>query len=261
MAEHELPKLDTRVRFPSPAPILKSLYRLYLFVINIAKTTYIILLGVFMKIFIYGDSNTWGQMPDVNGYNSNAIPLKYPQRFIWWNKLVQDNEVFVNGLCGRAINNNHPTLEGRNATQTISKDIEKHTDSDLVILQLGTNDCKTIYNNSAEKITQNLDNLTNIIQSKTDAQIMILSPAQIRMGNAITNKYYIDADQKCQQLDTLFKDLADKKDYIFVSCLKAKVDDDGEHLAGCGHKFVAKHVIEAIDSLQNEQQNGLCLKR
>lgn len=214
-----------------------------------------------MKIFIYGDSNTWGQMPNVNGYNSNAIPLRYPQRFIWWNKLLEDNQVFVNGLCGRAINNQHPTLEGRNATQTILKDIQQYTDADLIILQLGTNDCKSAYNNSAEKITQNLDNLTNIIESQTNAQIMILSPAQIKMGNVVTDKYYIGADKKCMELDVLFEKLADKKDYLFASCLKAKVDDDGEHLAGCGHKFVAKQVLNAIDSLQNEQQNDLCLKR
>ncbi len=210
-----------------------------------------------MKIFIYGDSNTWGQMPNVNGYNSNAIPLRYPQRFIWWNKLLEDNQVFVNGLCGRAINNDHTVLKDRNATQTIIKDMQQHTDVDLIILQLGTNDCKSAYNNSAEEITKNLDNLTNIIESQTNAQIMILSPAQIKMGNEVTDKYYVGADKKCAQLDVLFEKLADKKDYLFASCLKAKVDDDGEHLAGCGHKFVAKQVLGVIDSLQNEKSKCL----
>ena len=37
-----------------------------------------------MKIFIYGDSNTWGQMPNVNGYNKDAIIEQLRSRGYGW---------------------------------------------------------------------------------------------------------------------------------------------------------------------------------
>ena len=69
-----------------------------------------------MKIFIYGDSNTWGYVPNINGYSKNAVAKRYNVTDIWWYPLTKTNDVKVNGLCGRAINNDNPWLKGRNAT-------------------------------------------------------------------------------------------------------------------------------------------------
>ena len=30
-----------------------------------------------MNILCYGDSNTWGYIPNINGYSKNAIPRQY----------------------------------------------------------------------------------------------------------------------------------------------------------------------------------------
>ena len=105
-----------------------------------------------MNILIYGDSNAWGYVPNINGYSKIAIPNKYDVKDIWWYPLLKDNSVIVDGLCGRAISNENPWLPGRNAMETIGDDL-KLVDPDLIILQLGTNDLKSIYKMSALEIT------------------------------------------------------------------------------------------------------------
>ncbi len=201
-----------------------------------------------MKIFIYGDSNTWGYVPDVNGYSKSATPHQYAEDIIWWHKLKKYHQVFVNALCGRAIRNENPWCIGRNATKTIINDINKNLDADLIILQLGTNDCKTQYNLTAQEITTQLQNLIKKIQSQYDAKIMIISPAKITPGTLITNKYYVGADKKCILLDKLYKKLAQENNYLFVSGLNAEVGEDGEHLTPAGHKFLSQNVLKALQT-------------
>ena len=48
-----------------------------------------------MKILCYGDSNTWGYVPNINGYSKDAVMKQYDARDCWWFPLMQGNEVIV----------------------------------------------------------------------------------------------------------------------------------------------------------------------
>lgn len=201
-----------------------------------------------MKIFIYGDSNTWGCVPNLEGYSKNAKIKQFNKEDIWWHPLIQNNEVIVNGLCGRAINNENPWLEGRNATKTINDDI-KNIKADLTIIMLGTNDCKSMYNLTAEDITNQLKELSETIESKLNAKIMIISPVKIKEGNKITDKYYKGAEEKSIKLANLYNKLAQEKNYLFVSALDLNLGEDGEHLTLQGHKTLANLVLNKIKEI------------
>ena len=143
-----------------------------------------------MKIFIYGDSNTFGWIPNLNGYSKNANILQYQQVDIWWYPLSMENELVVDGLPGRAISNENPWLDGRNAMKTMRKDFENQH-PDIAIFQLGTNDCKSRYNLSAQEITKQMELFTQKAKELLhNPQIVIISPAKIIEGNKITDKYY-----------------------------------------------------------------------
>ena len=208
-----------------------------------------------MNIFIYGDSNTWGYVPNINGYSKDAVARQYPQETIWWNRLTLKHNLTVNGVCGRAINNENPWLKGRNATTTILSDLQGEN-PDLIIVFLGTNDQKSRYNLSAQEIAQQMSMFINIIESVSDAKIMLISPAQIKEGNKITDKFYAGAQEKGQPLDKYYEQLAQENDYLFVSGVDLEAGEDGEHLTPVSHYTLGKRVEREIESfLQNEYQS------
>ena len=205
-----------------------------------------------MKILIYGDSNTWGWVPNINGYSKNYVPKQYNLEDIWWYPLTVNNEVIVNGLPGRAINNDNPWLEGRNASKTIIKDLNELKDIDLMIVQLGTNDCKSRYNLSAEDITDSIDRFLKMCRSILNCNIVLISPALIKEGNKVTDKYYLGAEEKSRELDLCYRKLAQKDNIGFVSSLDLDVGEDGEHLTLNGHKYLSNKVVCEINKMYNK---------
>ena len=104
------------------------------------------------QILCFGDSNTWGLIP------------KTKQRYPWgvrWTSIL-DNElnrhfnneyrVIEEGLCGRTTVFDDPLRDGRNSFKLLPTILESHNPVTDVIIMLGTNDCKTVYNASAEVI-------------------------------------------------------------------------------------------------------------
>lgn len=204
-----------------------------------------------MRILCYGDSNTWGYIPNINSYTSNAAIKQYDDKNCWWYKLKKDNEVFVNGLCGRCINNESKWREGRNATKTIDKDLSGYNNIDIVIVFLGTNDCKSEYNNTPQLITQNLEKLINKILNKFNAKILIISPPYIENGTPITQKYYMGAKEKTIALDKMYNELATKNNFLFVSAFDCEIGEDGEHLTIVGHATLGEKVSSTILKLNS----------
>ena len=206
-----------------------------------------------MNILIYGDSNTWGQMPDINGYSKDAVAKQYPQTDLWWFAMSKENNLFVNGVPGRAIANDNPWLEGRNASKTIETDLNGLS-PELVVIQLGTNDCKNRYNLSATQIAEQLEVLASFIQEQTGAKIMILGPATIKEGNKITDKFYIGAEKKSQELNKTYLQLAKKNGYLFVSGNDLEVGEDGEHLTKYSHHRLGNRVMAELEKFKTNQK-------
>lgn len=106
-----------------------------------------------MNILCYGDSNTWGYIPNINGYSKDAIMQQYYEKDCWWYILKKHNEVIINGLCGRCIAHENRWLKNRNASTTIRNEISQYSNLNLIIVQLGTNDCKSEHEDSPNVIT------------------------------------------------------------------------------------------------------------
>ena len=122
----------------------------------------------------------------------------------------------------------------------------------MVIVQLGTNDCKSEYDDSAETITENMEKLLQHIKTLINAEIMIISPAKIREDNEITKKYYIGAEEKSEHLDQLYRELASNNNYYFVSGKDLEIGEDGEHLTKRGHADLGNSVAKIVQTLNYE---------
>jgi lysophospholipase L1-like esterase len=145
-------------------------------------------------------------------------------------------------------------LENRNAYNTIYADLKQYGALDLVIVQLGTNDCKSEYNDSVTDITNNLDILLKIITRETNSNIMVISPAIIVEDNKITQKYYIGAQEKSEQLDSQFEKLCAKKGYLFISGKDLETGEDGEHLTKKAHKQLGQRVLSKVNEMICERE-------
>ena len=103
-----------------------------------------------MNILCFGDSNTYGYRPDGSGrFDADTRWTGLLQK-----KLGTNDRIIEEGLCGRTTVFSDELREGRRGLDTIGILLESHAPVDLLILMLGTNDCKTRYNASAGTIVK-----------------------------------------------------------------------------------------------------------
>ena len=112
-----------------------------------------------MNILCFGDSNTYGYKPDGTGrFDTDTRWTSLLQK-----KLGADHRVIEEGLCGRTTVFQDDLREGRRGLDLIGVTMEMHNPIDLLIVMLGTNDCKARYNASAGTIAKGL---AQVIQNK-----------------------------------------------------------------------------------------------
>lgn len=104
-----------------------------------------------IKILCYGDSNTWG-------YISGSDHQRYGENERWTKilakKLGYNFEIIEEGLNSRTLisNDERQGKEGKNGSQYLIPCLDTHDPIDLVIIMLGTNELKKVYNKSMEEI-------------------------------------------------------------------------------------------------------------
>lgn len=90
------------------------------------------------RILCYGDSNTWGYDAFMDG--------RFEEEVRWTGclgKLLGDKyTVIEEGLCGRTTVFDDPLNEGMNGLSYLYPCMMSHSPLDLLIVMLGTNDCK-----------------------------------------------------------------------------------------------------------------------
>ena len=141
------------------------------------------------QILCFGDSNTWGLIPKTN------------KRYEWgvrWTSLLNESlndkkeggyRVIEEGLCGRTTVFDDPLRDGRNGVKILPTILETHNPVDIVIIMLGTNDCKTVYNASAEFIGQGVKRLIGQVKNYIpDSKILVISP--IHLGEGVWESDY-----------------------------------------------------------------------
>ena len=106
------------------------------------------------QILCFGDSNTYGLIP--------ATKDRYDWNTRWTgilSKKIEKNgyRVVEEGLCGRTTIFEDATRKGRKGANLLPIILETHKPIDTVVLMLGTNDCKTAYGATAEKIGSGIE--------------------------------------------------------------------------------------------------------
>lgn len=113
-------------------------------------------------IMCYGDSNTWGAMPDGSG----RMDIHTRWAGVLRNRLGAGYHVVEEGLNGRTTAQDDP-FEGahKNGRASLLMLLETHAPLDLVIIMLGTNDLKKRFDVPASDIARGMGALAQIVLS------------------------------------------------------------------------------------------------
>ena len=204
------------------------------------------------EILCFGDSNTYGLIP--------GTKERYKENIRWTGILQQklkeqDCRIVEEGLCGRTTVFEDPFRQGRRGTALLPTLLETHHPVDLVVLMLGTNDCKTIFGASAEVIGRGIQCLLDQIQTfAPQADVLLISP--IYLGEKVWQEGY-DQDfsplsvKVSKELETVYERIAAERQigYLrasdYVQCSEA----DQEHLNAQGHQIFAQAVYEKTERM------------
>ena len=201
------------------------------------------------QILCFGDSNTYGLIPKKGG--------RYEWTVRWTGILneklgVDDYHVIEEGLCGRTTIFDDPLRDYRNGFKLLPAVLETNENPDVIVLMLGTNDCKTVYGATSEVIGLGIERLIKLIKLYSSrSKILLISP--IHFGDKVWQREYDPEFSKAsievnEGLALVYRGIADKENifYLDASSVAAPSDEDQEHMNEEGHAALAEAVYEKI---------------
>ena len=197
-----------------------------------------------MEVVLYGDSNTYGLMPEGGRYENrySEILKKYFDLKV---------NIYEEGLIGRTTiyNDYRPN---RKAIDDIDITLSKYEQIDLFVIMLGTNDYKTNNARSTKELKKGMNKLLNKIKSYGNVKkILVISP--ILLSENISNldkEFDYNSYLLSKESYTVYKELANNYNALFFDAKKvAKAGSDGEHFDEFSHKALANNLIKIIESI------------
>lgn len=206
------------------------------------------------NILCYGDSNTWGYVPNKE-FKKATKRFSRAERWpgVLQHLLGEQYHIIEEGLNGRTLNKNYHIPPDRNGTTYLSPCLYSHAPIDLAVLFLGGNNLKCYFNESPEEIGEDLAQTIEIIQASDYGPNLIGPPQLLIVSQPILlpiAEQYVDEDGRCvlkdaiektKQLTSIFNSAATKTGSFFldVSDEIKPSQIDGVHLDAKNHKKLA----------------------
>lgn len=201
------------------------------------------------RILCYGDSNTWG-------YISGTDHQRYGENERWTRVLAQmlgdEFEIIEEGLNSRTLisNDTRPGKEGKNGYEYLIPCLDTHDPIDLVVIMLGTNELKTMYNKTVEEIGEIFEeyfvktilNRKSQISNKSPELLIVAPPLAKEDGNG----KYEGAFEKSLKFNEIYSEIAKNNNCYFVNNDSLATGIDGIHLTKEGHKVLAEKIYKKV---------------
>ena len=208
------------------------------------------------SVVCFGDSNTYGHNP-VNG---ERLPESVRWPCLLQGLLGDGYKVIEEGLNGRTTVFDDPNDDWKKGIDYIKGILCTHRPVDYLVIMLGTNDMKNVYNASPDAIANGLNEIVSKAESVMNIKqgfvpkILIVSPPEIST-DILTGPFQGSFDEvsieKSKRLAEYYKKVADKHGCGFLDAkqyIRPSVED-GLHLDPDGHAGLAKAICEAIKAL------------
>jgi lysophospholipase L1-like esterase len=138
-------------------------------------------------VLCFGDSNTWGwdaETCDPKTGQAKRIPYEARWPGLAQKLLGHEYRLMENGMNGRTLMNEDPYSPHRLGVASLEETVEANAPLDLIVLALGVNELKHMFNLSAGMIARGLEKLVMIAQQSYYAypvpQVLVISPAPVR---------------------------------------------------------------------------------
>lgn len=209
-------------------------------------------------VLCYGDSNTHGTKPDRSGRFD--VSDRWPG--ILQKNLGDEFYIIEEGLGGRTTDLEHynPNKPSRNGLVYFKACIDSHMPLDVVIVMLGTNDLKTVYNRSAKDVADALKQYPDYVKSYCternvkQPKVVLVSPAYMdekasKFVESMPRPGIYDevSAQKSRQFSDPIKKVAEETGCTFFDAATVtKTGDDGCHLDEESHHKLADSFTELL---------------
>lgn len=203
------------------------------------------------QILCFGDSNTFGSIP---GGGRHGRAVRWPARL--QTLLGNDYYVIEEGLGGRTTVWEDPLEANRCGLAALPFGLQSHRPLDLVVLSLGTNDCKSHFQAPAAAIAKGMGRLCSLVKTYDYGagypvpQILVVAPIHIK--EEICRDPFSSFDQhaaaKSRELAALYKIIAGDYHAMFLDAAEwAKAsDNDCLHMEAAEHGKLASAIYEMI---------------
>ena len=220
------------------------------------------------RILCFGDSLTWGFDP----VNMVRFPEESRWPVVMGKILGEEYQVIEEGQNGRTIALEDPAEGEKNGLTYLLPCLESHTPLELLIILLGSNDCKYKFSYSGIEIAGEMQRFLekalsyNHFRCEDHFQILLVAPPLISdaikdswLGENFGYEYAVELSKK---IAGWYEQLAQRYHVHFLNAaeyVKAS-DADGCHLDAAGQvrlgEVLAQYVKEKILTSCGEEQKG-----
>ena len=216
------------------------------------------------RIMVYGDSNTWGYI-GVEAGVTNRYPADVRWPGVLQAALGPGFEVIEEGLSARTTDVADPTLPqisgaGLDGTAYLPAAIATHLPLDYVVIMLGTNDVKKMFNRTPMRIALGMGRLVDIVaQTKGGVgtsygapKVLVVAPPPLgKVQPPERAERFAGGVEKTKALPPLYEVVAKAGGAEFLDGGKFTTTDgvDGVHLLPANHKALGLGIAAKIKEM------------
>jgi len=206
-------------------------------------------------ILCYGDSNTWGAIPD----SDDRYPYDVRWTGVLQKELGAEYMVIEEGCSGRTTVWDAPVEDNngdKNGKRYLPPCLYSHHPLDLVIIILGTNDLKPRFSVTAFDIAAGAGQLVEIVQKSACGpkggapKILLAAPPPVKEIGRLGN-IFAGSRSKSLQMAKFFQDAAEELGVEFMDLAPVvQVSEvDGIHYPPSEHAKLGKAIAERVKRL------------
>ncbi len=208
------------------------------------------------QILVYGDSLTWGIIPDTR--RRQPFERRWPG--IMEHALLAAGRrvrVIEDCLNGRRTVWDDPFKPGRNGLVGLEQRIEINSPLALVVVMLGTNDFQSMHPHDAWQSAQGLVAIVRAIRrapiepGMPTAELLIVAPPPIRTPRGPIAPKFLGADAKCAGLAAAYERVAAEEACRFFDAATVTTSStvDGVHLDAEQHVALGEALAKVVAPL------------
>lgn len=211
------------------------------------------------NILIFGDSNTWGYdyttyMPELGSGQRMTEDERWPGLV---RKALGDGyRVIENALNARTCMQDDPYFPNRMGLKSLQVALDANAPLDLVVMQIGCNELKHVFNLTAGMIAFGAEQLVQACKTSyynyPIPKVLVIAPAPTHpdIGKMIFGfSFGPDAYQKSCELGKWYREMAERNGCGFIDCAELDFEIntlDGLHYSKRDHAKLAPVVTAKI---------------